>query len=73
MPALLIKEMPPELHERLKRSAARHRRSMTKEALVLLEEALQAPGVSAEPPSPFRARFPLTQELLDRAKDEGRE
>jgi hypothetical protein len=73
MPALLIKDLPPELHEKLKESAARHRRSLTKEALVLLEGALAAPKRSVEPPRPFKARVPVTQELLDQAKDEGRE
>jgi plasmid stability protein len=73
MPALLIKDLPPELHERLKDSATRHRRSLTKEALVLLETALATPDRPVEPPRPFKARLPLTQELLDQAKGEGRE
>ncbi len=73
MPALLIKDLPPELHEKLKASAARHRRSLTKEALVLLEGALATPKRPVEPPRPFKARVPVTQELLDQAKDEGRE
>ena len=40
MPGLLIKNVPDDLHQRLKQRAARHRRSMNGELLVLLEEAL---------------------------------
>ncbi|NBB86338.1 MAG: Arc family DNA-binding protein [Bacteroidetes bacterium] len=40
MPTLTIKNVPPDLHERLKESARRHRRSMNSEAITLLERAL---------------------------------
>lgn len=40
MPALLIKDLPPELHRKLREQAAQHHRSMTKEVLALLERAL---------------------------------
>jgi hypothetical protein len=73
MAALLIKDLPPELHQKLRESAARHRRSLTKEALVLLEDALRQPRRAAAPPQPFKGRIPLTQDLLDRAKAEGRD
>ncbi|HVS00396.1 MAG TPA: hypothetical protein VMW27_27465 [Thermoanaerobaculia bacterium] len=73
MPALLIEDLSPELHKRLKDSAARHCRSLTKEALVLLETALKTPERPTEPPRPFKARVLLTQEIFDRAKKEGRE
>ena len=43
MPSLLIKDLPPELHRKLKEEAARHHRSMTRQALALLEEALSGP------------------------------
>jgi plasmid stability protein len=43
MPGLLIKDFPPELHQRLKEEAARYHRSMTRQALVLLEQALSSP------------------------------
>jgi hypothetical protein len=71
MAGLLIKNLPPELHARLKDEAERHRRSMTQQALVILEEAL---GLRPwpEPPAPFRGRFPLTQDWLDRARRDGR-
>ena len=40
MPGLVIKDLPAKLHRKLKERAARHRRSMTKEVLVVLERAL---------------------------------
>jgi plasmid stability protein len=43
MSDLLIKDFPPELHRKLKEAAARSHRSMTHQALVLLEQALSAP------------------------------
>ena len=42
MPGLLIKDFPPELHRRLKQEAARHHRSIARQALALLEQALAA-------------------------------
>lgn len=47
MPGLLIKDFPPELHRRLKQEAARHHRSITRQALALLEQALAAPARNA--------------------------
>jgi len=40
MPALLIKNFPPELHEVLRQRAAANHRSMNKEALAILERSL---------------------------------
>lgn len=48
MPTLTIKKVPEELYERLKERAARHRRSMNSEAIVLLEQALMPSRRSAE-------------------------
>ena len=42
MSGLLIKDFPPELHRKLKDAAARHHRSMTRQALALLEQALSS-------------------------------
>ena len=47
MPGLSIKDFPPELHRRLKQEAARYHRSMTRQALALLEQALTAPARNA--------------------------
>ena len=40
MTALLIKNFPPELHRKLKEEATRYHRSMTRQAITLLEHAL---------------------------------
>ncbi len=42
MPTLVIKSVPAQLHARLKRTAANHRRSLTQETMHLLEAALDA-------------------------------
>lgn len=49
MPSLLIKDFPPELHRKLKDEAARHHRSMTRQALALLEQALSEPARNRRP------------------------
>ncbi len=54
MPTLVIKSFPQDLHSRLKKIAAAHRRSVTQETIQLIEKALQqeenasasAPGLS---------------------------
>jgi len=48
MPTLTIKGVPPELHERLKERADRHRRSMNNEVITILERALTPSRRSAE-------------------------
>ena len=40
MATLTIKNLPEELHKRLKENAAQHRRSINSEILALLEEGL---------------------------------
>ena len=57
MSGLLIKDFPPELHRKLKEEAARHHRSMTRQALALLEQALSGPARNAADllPKPLKA------------------
>lgn len=76
MASLMIRDLPPETHERLKERAKANRRSLNKEALVILEEAL---GCGVWPPSieeidtlRIRGARPLTQEILDEARGSGR-
>lgn len=73
MPGLLIKDVPDELHQKLKARAARNRRSLTKEALVLLETALaeEAPQ-EVVLPVPFKGSFRISDEWIGMAKREGR-
>jgi hypothetical protein len=71
MPALLIKDIPHEVHEWLKLEAERNRRSMTQQAIVLLEERMHR-FRPVRFPAPARTRTPLTAEFIDKAKREGR-
>lgn len=71
MPALVIKTLSTELHSRLKEEARQHHRSMTQQAVVVLEAGLHRvrpiPAVKA-----FHGRFPLTNTFINRAKRAGR-
>ena len=49
MSALLIKNLPPALHERLRRRAAEHHRSMNREVIAILEKEM-APSPPPELP-----------------------
>jgi len=71
MPALLIKNIPHDLHEWLKHEAEKNRRSMTQQAIVVLEEGMRRFQPVKFPP-PARTRTVLTAEFIDRAKHEGR-
>jgi plasmid stability protein len=73
MPGLLIKNVPASLHRRLKEAASRHRRSMTGEALVILEEALSQGATGEDWPAPYKGPLPLTKGLVDKGRRTGRE
>lgn len=74
MPGLLIKDIPVELHYKLKARAAKNKRSMTKEALFILEQTLTSEPVNVtELPAPIQGKFLLTDEWIDAAKRMGRE
>ena len=47
MSVLVIKNLPEEVHERLKKRAARNHRSLTREAIAVLEAAVNAPEPAA--------------------------
>jgi len=63
MSALLIKNMPPELHERLRRRAAEHHRSMNREVIAILERELEKPCVEELPP-PAKTLKPINHEQI---------
>jgi hypothetical protein len=71
MSALLIKDMPREVHEWLKAEAERNRRSMTQQAICVFEERMRR-FQPVRFPSPLRTRTPLTAKFIDQAKREGR-
>jgi len=73
MSALLIRDLPPEVHRKLKLLAQRNRRSLSEEASSLLEQALTAQALGARDlPIPLVGAFPITDEWLNSAKNEGR-
>lgn len=75
MSALLIKDFPPELHSKLKEEAARHHRSMTRQALALLEQALSSPTKNAAEllPKPLKLAKPVTAKNVVAIIREGRD
>lgn len=73
MTSLLIRDLPDQVHRKLRARAKQNRRSLAKEALVLLEIVLASEEESKiELPQPFEGQFLLTEEWLDQAKREGR-
>ena len=71
MPALLIKDMPADVHEWLKHEAAVNRRSMTQQVIVLFEERMRK-FRPVHFGAPVKTRTPLTAKFIDEAKKEGR-
>ena len=79
MPALTIKNIPDDLYIRLKESAQIHRRSLNSEILYCVERALipykidvSEHTLTARKIREKTADYPLTDELLDSAKNDGR-
>jgi plasmid stability protein len=72
MAGLLIKDVPGELHKKLKARASANRRSLSSEALTILESALHdrsGPLSLAEIDRlRTRGRRPLTPTILERAR-----
>jgi plasmid stability protein len=73
MATILIEDIPAELHERLSEAASRHHRTVSEEALALLQRSLGNSRRRTELPPLLHLREPLTRELLERAKSEGRD
>lgn len=73
MPGLLIEDLPEELHRKLKERAAWNRRSMAREALALLEQALATADMKrVQPPEPYTGRFLIDDNWINEAKRDGR-
>jgi plasmid stability protein len=75
MSGLLIKDFPPELHRKLKEEAARHHRSMTRQALALLEQALSSQSRNAAEllPKPLKPAKPVSPANVIAVIREGRD
>ena len=73
MTALLIKNVPPPLHERLKEEAQKHHRSMTKEALFILEQGLgPETGRSLRDTKAVPCRIRVDDRWIKQARNRGR-
>ncbi len=79
MPNLSLKNVPKDLHRRLKERAKANRRSLNSEIIACLHDALLPkridPDEAAERIRALRARLrgpPLTDEEIARARSEGR-
>lgn len=79
MPSITVKSIPDELFDRIRQSAAEHRRSINSEVIFCLERSLLAKRFD---PAAFLARVdalrernnipPVDEEFLRKAKAEGR-
>lgn len=72
MAALVLRNIPPALHQRLKDEAQRHHRSMNREILAILENEVGAPAPRTLPP-PVRGRRPADPQWVVRAIREARD
>lgn len=72
MSGLLIRNFPPELHRKLKEEAHANHRSMGRQALVMLEQVLEANKVDMADITPLEPGFIMTQDWLDKTRAEGR-
>ena len=72
MPALVLKDIPDMLHIRLKEQAERNHRSVSHQALIILEHGVQCNQPDAHPLflTPFKGRVPLTDKILSEARKE---
>lgn len=78
MATLVIKNVPDELHARLKQQAHEHRRSLAKEALTLLEHAVTSDeslrAGRRRLPTPIQLTTgPMTLEDIEAAISAGRD
>ena len=64
MSALLIKNMPPPLHERLRQRAISHHRSMNGEVIAILEQELDRPIAAKLPPPVIGLDKPVSGEWI---------
>lgn len=76
MPGLLIKNLPPVLHRRLRERAKTSHRSLSSEALNILEEALDEragpPALEEVDAMRQTGARPLTDRIIASARTEGR-
>lgn len=64
MSALLIKNLPPPLHDRLRRRAAVNHRSMNREVIAILERELDHPAAVEPPPPVIGLKRPVSSDWI---------
>ena len=72
MPAIVLKDVPADLHRRLRDQAERNRRSMSQELLTIMERAL-LPLPPLSPVKPVKTKRRFTNAWLQKAVRGGRE
>lgn len=73
MATLVIKNLPDRLHVRLKEQAERNRRSLTQEAISVLESGVTLPRIAPTLPPPLKlSGGPLTTDAIEAAIEAGR-
>lgn len=73
MSTLVIKNLPDDLHARLKEQAERNRRSVTMEAITLIEHGIARKRVVPKLSPPIKLKGgPLTIEALEAMINKGR-
>ncbi|MDN5864432.1 MAG: hypothetical protein L0I62_04360 [Gammaproteobacteria bacterium] len=74
MSTLVIKNMPEPLHHKLREQAARNHRSVTKEAITIIESGVAAKRPKRDLPPPLKLKGgPLTIEEIEAAIADGQE
>jgi TraY domain len=74
MATIIIRDLPDDLHERLKAQAKRNHRSLTKEAVALIERHLGPSRAAPALPPPLRLKGgPVTIKQIEAAISKGRE
>ena len=74
MATIIIRDLPDDLHQRLKAQARRNHRSLTKEAVALIERHLGPLRPAAELPPPLHLKAgPVTIKQIEAAISRGRD
>lgn len=72
MSAVVIRDLPPDIHQRLKTEAQRHHRSMNREIIAILEKEVGGNRLSDLPP-PVKGIKPADPRWIVRVIREARE
>lgn len=72
MSAVVIRDLPPDIHQRLKTEAHRHHRSMNREIIAILEKEVGDNRLSDLPP-PVKGIKPVDPQWIVRIIREARE